>query len=62
MNLYNTKLISSCLKQTPTLRIVTPNSIKTPKEADRAKEALTANTAEIAMAIAETVHLLIIHL
>ena len=62
MDLYNTKLISSSLNQTPTLRMVTPNSVRTPEEADRAKKALAANAAAIAMAIAETAHSLIIHL
>ena len=61
MNLYITKLISSCLKQTPTLRMVTQNSVKTPKEVDRAKEALAADTTAILMVIAETAHSLISH-
>ena len=56
------KLISSCLKQTPTLRIVIPTSASKPEEVDRGKEALAANAAAIAMTIAETIHLLIIHL
>ena len=54
MDLYNTKLILSCLKQTPTLGTVTPTSTKKPEEADRANEALAADAAAIAMAIAET--------
>ena len=49
MNLYNTKLILSSPKQTP-------NSVRTPEEADKAKKALTANAAAIAMEIMETVH------
>ena len=59
MDLYNTKVILSCLKQTPTLRMVTPNSVRTPEEVDRAKEALAADAAVIAIAIAERTHLLI---
>ena len=55
MNLYNTKLILSSPKQTP-------NSVRTPEEADRAKEALAAYAAAITTAIAETVHSLILHL
>ena len=58
MDLYNTKLILSFFKQTPTLRMVTQISARTPKEADRDKEALTVD----ALAILETTHLLIIHL
>ena len=53
MNLYNTKLISSCLKQTP-------NNVKTPEEADPVIEALVAPTAAIAMAVAGTGHSLIL--
>ena len=55
MNLYNTKLILSCPKQTP-------RSVRIPEEVDPAKEALTANAAAIAMSITETAHLLILHL
>ena len=53
MNPYNTKLILSCPKQTP-------NSVWTPKEADRAMYALAATAAAIAMAIAEIAYLLIL--
>ena len=62
MDLYNTKIILSCLKQTPTLRRVTPTSAMTPEEVDRAKEFLAANAAAVAEAIAKTTHLLNIHL
>ena len=62
MDLHNTKLILSCLKQTPTLRMVTPTSTSMPEEADRAKEALAANAVVIAMVIAETTQSLIISL
>ena len=55
MNPYNIKLILSCSKPTP-------NSIRTPEVASRAMEALATPTAAIAMAIAETAHLLILHL
>ena len=41
--------------------MVTTNSVGTPEEADQDKEALAADAA-IAMVIAETAHLLIIHL
>ena len=62
MDLYNTKLILSYLKQTPTLEMVTPTSTTTPEEADRAKEALAANAAAIAIAIEPTTQLLVIPL
>ena len=62
MNSYNTKLILSCLKQKPTFRVVTPNSVRTLEEEDQVKEALAADAAEIVMAIAEKTQLLIIHL
>ena len=55
MHPYNTKLISLCPKQTP-------NSVWAPEVASRAMEALAAPTAAIAMAITETVDLLILHL
>ena len=52
----NTKLISSCLKQTltPTLGPVTPTRTKIPEEVDRAKEALAAKAAAIAEVITKT--------
>ena len=62
MNLYNTKLISSCLKQTLILDVVIPNVTESPQKADGAKEALAAETAAVVQAIAETVQSLNIHL
>ena len=54
---YNTKLISSCLKQTLTLTLtlgpVTPTVTITPEEADGAEEALAAEVAVVAETIAE---------
>ena len=54
---YNTKLISSCLKQTLTLTLtlgpVTPTKAITPEEADGAEEALAAEAAAVAETIAE---------
>ena len=60
---YNTKLISSCLKQTLTLTLgpVTPTGAITPEEAAEAKEALAAKTAAVPETIAER-QLLNIHL
>ena len=55
MNPYNTKLISSCPKQTL-------NSVWAPEMAKRAMEAPATPTAAIAMAITETAHLLIPYL
>ena len=52
----------SCLKQTPTLGMVTPTRVITPEEADGAKEALEAKATMFAMKIAEIAQLLIIHL
>ena len=54
MNPYNTKLISSCPKQTP-------KSVWAPEVASRAMEALAAPTVAIVIAIAKTVDLLILH-
>ena len=54
MDLCNTKLISSCLEQIPTLRMVKPTSTRTPEEVDKVKEALEDNAAAIPMAITET--------
>ena len=42
--------------------MITPTSAKTPKEVDRAKEDLAADSTAIAMTITETTHSLIIHL
>ena len=53
MNLYNTKLISACPKQTP-------NSVRTPEVASRAMDALAAPTVAIVMVIVETVDSLIL--
>ena len=52
---YNTKLILSCLKQTPTLTLgpVTPTVTITPEEADGAEEALVAEVAAVAETITE---------
>ena len=52
---YNTKLMSSCLKQTLTLTLgpVTPTVTITPEEADGAKEALAVEVAAVAETIAE---------
>ena len=61
MNLYNTIVTLSCPKQTPILRMVTPNSVRTQEETDHTKEVLAVNAAAIAMAIKETTHLLVIH-
>ena len=64
---YNTKLISSCLKQTLTLTLtltlgpVTSSAAITPEIADGAKEALAAEVAAVAETIAER-QLLNIHL
>ena len=58
---YNTKLISSYLKQTLTLGPVTPTVTITPEEADGAEEALVAEVAAVAETIAER-QSLIIHL
>ena len=60
---YNTKLISSCLKQTLTLTLgpVTPTVTITPEEADGAEEALAAEVGAVAETIAER-QLLNIHL
>ena len=46
IDLYNTKLILSCLKQTLTLGVVTPAITKAPQEADGA-EAVVQAIAEI---------------
>ena len=62
IDLYNKKLISSCLKQILTLGAVTPAVTKTPQETDRTKEALVAEAAAVVQAIAETVQLLNIYL
>ena len=61
---YNTKLISSCLKQTLTITLgpVTLTGAITPEEAGRAEEALAAEAAAVAETIAETAQLLNIHL
>ena len=61
---YNTKRISSCLKQTITLTLglVTPTGAITLEEADGAKEALAAKAAMVTETITETVQLLNIHL
>ena len=55
MNLFNTKLISSYLKQTLTLSLgpVTPTVTITPEEADGAEEALAAEVAAVAETFAE---------
>ena len=56
---YNTKLISSCLKQTLTLTLtltlgpVTPTVTRTPEVADGAEEALAAEVTAVAKTIAE---------
>ena len=42
--------------------MVTSTSARTSEEADRAKEAFAADAPAIAMTIAETTHLLVIHL
>ena len=62
MDPYNTKLILSCLKQTPTLGMVTPTRTITLKEADKAQEALVTKAVMVAIAITETAQLLIIDL
>ena len=56
IDLYNTKLISSCLKQTltPTLALVTLTGTKSPEEVDRAKEALVEEAVAVAEAITKT--------
>ena len=56
IDLYNTKLILSCLKQTLTLGFVTPTVTKIPQEA------LAAEAAAVVQAVAGTVQLLNIHL
>ena len=48
IDLYNTKLILSFLKQTLTLGAVTPTLINTSEEADGAKEAMAAKAATVA--------------
>ena len=60
---YNTKLLSSYLKQTttPTLGPVTTETT-TPEEADRAEESLAAEVAAVAETIAGTIQLIDIHL
>ena len=50
------------LKSNPNTRDGKTISARTSEEGDRAKEALTADAAEIIMAIVETTQLLIIHL
>ena len=62
MNLYNMKLNLSCLKQTLTLRMVIPATVRTSEEAERSKETLAANAVAITMVIAETTNSIIIHL
>ena len=47
IDFYNTKLISSCLKQTLTLGAVTPTVTNTSEDVDGAKEALAAEVAEV---------------
>ena len=54
MHPYNTKLISSCPKQTS-------NSVWAPEMAKRAMEAPATLTVAIRMAIAETADLVILH-
>ena len=58
---YNTKLISSCLKQTLTLTLtlgpVAPTKAITLEEADGAKEALAAEATAVAETIADKVSL-----
>ena len=53
---YNTKLISSCLKQTLTLVLgpVTQTVTKPPQRVDGVEEAPAAKAAAVAEAIAET--------
>ena len=62
IDLYNTKLIMSCLKQTLTLGPVTPTGAITPEEAEEAKEALAAEAVAVAEIITEIAQLLDIHL
>ena len=52
IDLYNIKLILSCLKQTPILVMVTPTRVITPEEVDRTKEALMVEAATVTIAIA----------
>ena len=54
----------ACLKQilTPTMVPVIPTGTKSPEDVDRAKEALVAEGAVVAVTIAETTQLLDIHL
>ena len=60
---YNTKLISSCLKQTLTLtltltlRPVTPTGAIMPEEADRAEEALAVEAAAVIERQSLNIHL-----
>ena len=55
IDVYNTKLISLCLKQTLTLTLgaVTPTVTITPEEAGGAEEALAAEAAAVAETITE---------
>ena len=55
MDLYNTKLLLACPKQTL-------NSVWTPEMANQAMKGLAALTAAITMAIAEKVDSLFLHL
>ena len=62
IDLHNTKLILSCLKQTLTLEVVTPTVTKTSQEAEGDEEALAVEAAAVIQAIAEIVQSLNIHL
>ena len=62
IDLYNAKLMLSCVKLTPTLEIVTPTRVITLEEEDGTQKVLVAQAATVAIAIAEIAQLLIIHL
>ena len=61
IDLYNTKLILSCLKLTPTPTMVRTRT-RSPEEMDGAKEDPAVVAGAIAMTVAETTRLQNIHL